>query len=137
MSGTFSRPCLSTRNQGGEQRAEQGQQHVVGQIGVEAELVGLVLAAQPAAQELQPAGDLRLPVGGGGPGTKGSSSSGRNWITRASGILHRPQAGSLGRGTQPGTDGPAWPPTRDSADRTRSAAASTDSGVITGGTVRA
>ena len=49
-----------------EQRPQDRQQDVVGEVGVEAELVGLVLAGQPAAQELQPLGELVLPAGRGG-----------------------------------------------------------------------
>ena len=48
-----------------EQRPQQREQDVVGQVGVEAELVGLVLAGQAPAEELQAAGELLLPAGRG------------------------------------------------------------------------
>jgi hypothetical protein len=46
-----------------EQRPERRQHHLVGQIGIEPELVDLVLAGQPPAQERQAGGDALLQRG--------------------------------------------------------------------------
>ena len=54
-------PRVSTRNQLLVQRAQRGQQDVVGQLGVEAELVDLVVAGDPPPQERQRLGDLARP----------------------------------------------------------------------------
>ena len=43
-------------------RPQAGQQQPLGDLGVEAVLVDLVVAAQPAAQERQELGELGLPV---------------------------------------------------------------------------
>ncbi len=45
------------------QRAERRGEHVLGEVAVEAELVHLVVAGDPPAQERQPAGDPPLPLG--------------------------------------------------------------------------
>ena len=45
------------------ERPQRRQRDVVGEVGVEAELVDLVVAGDPAAQERQAAGELALPVG--------------------------------------------------------------------------
>ena len=47
------------------ERPEGRGEHVVGQVGVEAELVDLVVAGDPAAQERQRAGELALPFDSG------------------------------------------------------------------------
>ena len=44
------------------ERPQRGQQQPLGDLGVEAVLVDLVVAGQPAAQERQELGELRLPV---------------------------------------------------------------------------
>jgi len=46
-----------------QQRPERGQHHLVGQVGVEAELVDLVVAGQPATQECESRGDATLQSG--------------------------------------------------------------------------
>ncbi len=58
------------------QRAERRGQHVLGEVAVEAELVDLVVAGDPAAQEGQAAGDPALPRPTG-PGPAPGRSPGR------------------------------------------------------------
>ena len=53
LAGTFSMPRTSTRNQRWYSGRSARHQDLVGQLGVEAELVDLVVAGEPAAQERQ------------------------------------------------------------------------------------
>ena len=77
-SGTFSSPWLSTRNQRWNSGRRSGQERVVGQVGVEAELVGLVLPGRPAAEEVHE----RRPAG---PPTRAGTSAGRTARRRPDG----------------------------------------------------
>ena len=60
--GRLSTPRTSIRNHFSRERPQRGEQQPLGDLGVEAVLVDLVVAGQPAPQERQEPGELRLPV---------------------------------------------------------------------------
>ena len=68
VSGMFSMPQRLDPEPLLVQRPQRRQEDVVGEVGVEAEVVDLVVAGQPAAQEGQRAGQAALPTGLGADG---------------------------------------------------------------------
>ena len=60
--GMFSAPRTSMRNHFSRDRAQRGHEEPLGDLLVEAVLVDDVVAGQPAAQEGQEPGQLRLPL---------------------------------------------------------------------------
>ena len=126
VDGTCRRPVASTRNHFSYSGRNGGASTCSGEVAVEAEVVDLVVAGDPAAQEGQAAGDPALPVRPvGGPaagsrrrdgaaaaaGPAGRSPSPCSGITRASPTA-RPGRARRGRRPDRVEDGALGPPHR-------------------------